>query len=117
MSTVDELLSITKKLHAHLQQKVMPEERDEYIKTIESLLGERDAFIEKLNPPYSAAEEEAGAEIVRYNQEIDTMLEVLMADIQTDIRLLKHQKSSSQKYANPYSSSSSADGMFYDKRK
>ncbi|WP_066175546.1 hypothetical protein [Bacillus marinisedimentorum] len=117
MSTVDELLAITKKLHAHLQQKVVPEQRDEYIKTIESLLGERDAYIGKLDPPYSEEEEQAGAEIVRYNQEIDTMLEVLMADIQTDIRLLKHQKQSNERYSNPYSSSSSADGMFYDKRK
>ncbi|HEX6922324.1 MAG TPA: hypothetical protein VF149_00755 [Bacillales bacterium] len=112
---VEQLYNCTKKLHSHLSKGLPETDREEYIERIESLLEERQQWIVE----YSASSEggnRTGHDIAEYEQEIQKMIGDMFEQIREDVHRLRRQKTTSQRYANPYRGGS-ADGMFLDKRK
>lgn len=116
MSVVDSLHHLTKQLLDEVSGASDKDLRDSHIVNIVDWLDQRDALMEQLQPPYNHEEKRLGKEITEWNAIIHEKLHLLKQEIKQDITQLKVQKSSNQKYVNPYQNTA-VDGMFYDKRK
>lgn len=115
VSVVKELYQVTVSLYQEVHKRVPKENRDEQIERINKFLEERQALLDKFQPPYSEEESKIGQQIVQINKVIDTQLEKIFADIKMDLKELKIKKEQSTKYSNPYESIAT-DGIFFDKR-
>jgi flagellar protein FliT len=91
-------------------------ERDAKISKVEALLEKRQQAMADMAPPYSEAEKELGAKLIKLNEKATELMRREKLFVQKDIKDLTVKKESSNKYINPYQSMAT-DGMFYDKRK
>ncbi|MFB1049898.1 flagellar protein FliT [Paraliobacillus sp. JSM ZJ581] len=93
------------------------EEREKIIENVNVLLNHREIILAEIKPPYTAEEKEIGIKLVPLEQKIQQRLNLLFTNIKTDMRTVKKQKSTNQKYMNPYQSLANSDGSYLDKRK
>ena len=114
MNALQGFYEISNQLIHLLQQDNL--DRDVRIENIQNLLGQREALLGAIQPPFSQEEQELGNKLVEQNQQVEQLLQKQKQEIQQDIKRLHLQKESNQKYMNPYESLS-IDGVFYDKRK
>ncbi|KAA0548796.1 hypothetical protein FZW96_06970 [Bacillus sp. BGMRC 2118] len=117
MSIVKQVYEVTSKLHQLLQQEETDsEKRDDVIEQIEQLLEDRQSLLDEMKGPYSDEEMQLGKQMIEYNTYIDRQLAKLRLMVQADMNKLKKQKSTNEKYVNPYKNVN-FDGMFFDKKK
>lgn len=117
MSVVRRIYDVTSTLFELLQdEKFEQDQRDELITLVEQLLSERQLLLDDLKGPFSEEEMELGQRIVEFNKVIDEKLPHFKQAIQADMNKVKKQKTSNEKYTNPYKNVS-LDGMFFDKKK
>ncbi|WP_209121459.1 flagellar protein [Alkalihalobacillus sp. BA299] len=117
-SLVEDIFSVTKKLHTHLLTQLPKENdaRDNFIEVVEKLLAERQALISKLGQvSMTEKDRDKGREIVALNQVIEKKLATFQMQIQTDINNFKMRKKQNRKYDNPYDGPT-LEGAFFDKR-
>ncbi|MDE5414053.1 flagellar protein [Alkalihalobacterium chitinilyticum] len=117
-SVVEDLFTVTEKLHSLLLQPLPKEDdqRDGYIDEVEKLLSERQALIPALGRVTLTAEDkEKGRELVALNQEIEQRLADKQKQIKTDINNFKLKQKQNRKYDNPYDGPT-LEGAFFDKR-
>ena len=117
MSQVQKLHDVTSQLYELFQKDHAEEERDETIEQVNGLLDEREQLLQDIQRPYSDKEKELGKEILHMDQTIQEKTNALMKQVKKDIAQTKKQKSSNQKYTNPYQNVSTSDGMFMDQKK
>lgn len=117
MNRLDTLYDVTIKLRELLDQPVKETNREEIIAGVQLLLNERELVIKDIVKPYTEEEMIIGKKIIPIDQEIQKKTEQLFTQLKTEIRNVKKQKVSNQKYADPYQSLANYDGAFLDKKK
>ncbi|WP_456277662.1 hypothetical protein [Bacillus sp. AK128] len=117
MSPIEKLHQVTKELYSFLEKQPLEEERDEYIKYINFLLDKRETILPDLSPPSTEKDKALVEEIQVIDNDVRIKLKALFNMIGKDLNNLKKQKVSHQKYVNPYASTNSMDGTFFDKKK
>ncbi|QAS53709.1 flagellar protein FliT [Halobacillus litoralis] len=116
MSVWTEFSSITKKLDEVVHQQVTEKNRTALIEEVEVLLDKRASMLENLPEP-SQEEKPLVKEVLQRDLKINQKLEFLFDGLKGDMRNMKKQKSSKQRYINPYQSVSGYDGMYLDHKK
>ncbi|MCP3031422.1 flagellar protein FliT [Halobacillus sp. A1] len=110
-------LTITELLSKEVNRKVTDDNRQEVVQEIQRLLGERSAIIQQLPQPQTNKEKEIVQTVMSLDLDINQKLEFLFNGLKVELRQMRRQKSSTQRYMNPYQSVSSFDGMFMDRKK
>ncbi|MGP4061274.1 flagellar protein FliT [Halobacillus sp. H74] len=116
MSVWTEFSSITKKLDEVVHQQVTEKNRTAVIDEVEVLLEKRASMLENLPEP-SREEKPLVKDVLQRDLKINQKLEFLFDGLKGDMRNMKKQKSSKQRYINPYQSVSGYDGMYLDHKK
>ncbi|WP_421381434.1 hypothetical protein ACOJQI_20100 [Bacillus salacetis] len=116
MSAVEDCHRITEKLHSLVHREVDEEEREDLIKEVEWLLGQRETLLSQISPPFTEKEGRLGSEIVSWNKAINQKLKTIQLFIKRDINGVSNKKDKAQRYSNPYDNLQT-DGYFYDKKK
>jgi flagellar protein FliT len=116
VSTVDEIFGKTEEIHDWVIGGLPKNEREAYIEKLNKLLAERQELLDQLPPSSTEGDLKLGEKILALNRKFEPVLAEQMKMIQSDLQNVKHKKKTNTKYANPYQSTS-ADGMFFDKRK
>ncbi len=117
MSQVQKLHEVTSQLYELVQEEPAAEEREEIIGKVNDLLDKREVLLQDIQGPYSDEEKKFGKEIVHMDLFVQERTNALMKQVKMDIARTKKQKSSNQKYTNPYQNVSNYDGMFMDQKK
>ncbi|WP_101843037.1 flagellar protein FliT [Halobacillus sp. Marseille-P3879] len=117
MSSWAVFLQYTEELSQQVNQKVKDENRSQVIQEVQRLLEERAKLLKDLPQPADNEEKEMVKQVMRLGLDINQKLEFLFKDLKVEMRHMKQQKSSNQKYTNPYHSVASYDGMFMDRKK
>ncbi|MGR9048807.1 flagellar protein FliT [Halobacillus faecis] len=116
MGVWTEFTSITEKLDEVVHQPVNEKNRTAVLEEVETLLDKRAAMLEQLSEP-SQEEKAMVREVIKRDLKINQKLEFLFDRLKSDMRNAKKQKSSKQRYVNPYQSVSGYDGMYLDHKK
>lgn len=116
MSVWRQYLTLTVKLDEAVHQPVTEKNRATVIEQVEEYLNKRALLLEKLEQP-SDEEKELLVDVKRRDLKINQKLEFLFDGLKRDMRNMKKQKSSKQRYVNPYQSVSGFDGMYLDHKK
>ncbi|KHE67542.1 flagellar protein FliT [Halobacillus sp. BBL2006] len=117
MSAWQEFLTLTKELDEVIHQPVSEKNRANVLDRVDVLLDKRQALMGELTQPTSDQERAVIEEVKKRDLKINQKLEFLFTDLKKDMRNNKKQKSSKQRYTNPYQSVSNYDGMFFDHKK
>jgi flagellar protein FliT len=116
MGAWSEFLRVTIKLDDAVHQQVDERNRAAVIAEVEEHLATRESMIELLEQP-TESEKALVKEVQKRDLEINQKLEFLFDGLKRDMRNAKKQKSSKQRYVNPYQSVSGYDGMYLDHKK
>ncbi|UOQ95616.1 flagellar protein FliT [Halobacillus shinanisalinarum] len=108
---------VTAQLDETVHQKVTDQNRKDVLEEVEKLLDQREQFLTKLPQPQTSEEQAVIERIIKREPTLNQKLEFLLNDLKVDLRNMKKQKSSKQRYTNPYQSVSAYDGMFMDHKK
>ncbi|QHE53589.1 flagellar protein FliT [Pontibacillus sp. HMF3514] len=117
MNQIETLHDVTSELYDLLQTIPSSEEREGVIEKINELLDQREELLNGMEGPYSDEEKRLGKEILHMNETIQIQVQSLMKQVKMDMANVKKQKTSNQKYTNPYQNLNNFDGMFLDKKK
>ncbi|SFF68087.1 flagellar protein FliT [Halobacillus alkaliphilus] len=117
MTVWKQFYDLTQELEEKVHQTVTEKNRGEIVAYVEEILAERSALLHKLPQPESEGERALIADVLQKDIKINQKLEFLFDGLKRDMRNMKKQKSSKQRYANPYQSVSNYDGMYVDHKK
>lgn len=114
-SIVQEILEITQQLKVQLGKNPKDEEQEQHIANINLLLDKREVLLQQLPVEYTEQERALGQATIQLNQDIEILLQNFFLKIQKELRQVKNSMMVFNKYQKE--SSTSVDGMFFDKRK
>ena len=117
MNRVRPVFEITEKIEKILKDEITSNNRQSVIEEINSLLIEREKYMENISEPYTNEELELGKKLLPINQHIQQEMNLLFTELKVEMKQMKKQKNSNRKYTNPYENVQTVDGMFMDKRK
>ncbi len=116
MKELDEFINKTTKLAEILDAGLLSEGREEYIQSIQDLIGEREQLLKTLPDLSKVLDNNAKQELINLEKKISRLMLEQRNTIKKDLQVLQLKKKKSNNYANPYENLS-ADGMFLDKKK
>ncbi|WP_042142663.1 flagellar protein FliT [Paucisalibacillus sp. EB02] len=117
MNRIQPIFEITEDMDKILSGDMTNNDRQRVIEEINTLLIKRDSYMELISEPYSDEELALGKKLLPTNQKIQQKMNLLFAELKTEMKQMKKQKNSNRKYTNPYENVQTIDGMFMDKRK
>ncbi|WP_163539832.1 hypothetical protein [Gracilibacillus sp. YIM 98692] len=117
MRNVEEYIDLTKKMIQLVEEPIKGDERDTIIEQVMDLMEERQAVMKQVQPPYSEAEKELGAQAIMLDKHLQHKLSIIFQKIKKDMRETKKQHKSNQQYLNPYKNLANYDAMFLDSKK
>lgn len=117
MSSIIELKTITDEFVQLLEKPVSAKDRDQLLEEVNRLLDKRDQLLKKVKGPFSEQESTVVASIMERDKEIQLKLDHLFLALKSELRDVKKQKSSSEKYLDPYRNIATHDGSYWDKKK
>ncbi|MGP4077715.1 flagellar protein FliT [Halobacillus sp. K22] len=117
MDVWEHFYDLTTQLEEKVHQTFTERNRSEMVAHVEKLLAERDALLLKLPQPENEAERALIDDVLQKDLKINQKLEFLFDGLKRELRNMKKQKSSKQRYTNPYQSVSTYDGMYVDHKK
>ncbi|MFD2922582.1 flagellar protein FliT [Halobacillus naozhouensis] len=117
MAVWEQFVSITEQLDEIVQQKVTDQNREAMITQIDELLDGREQILPVLTKPQTSREQDIVNQVLQREPTINQRLEHILNELKVDLRNMKKQRSSKQRYTNPYQSVSGYDGMFMDHKK
>jgi flagellar protein FliT len=94
----------------------MNTDRNELIHQVKQFFVRRSEMLSRIKGPLSSDEQLLGKRLIILNEELNKVLSQIKTNIQRDINGLRKNRTSMQRYINPYASTQT-DGFFYDKRK
>ncbi|MBN8235330.1 flagellar protein FliT [Halobacillus kuroshimensis] len=109
-------LTLTKELEEMVHQP-SSQTRSQRMEHINDLLEKRQKLLSKLPQPSTDEEKAIVQEVKKRDLVINQKMEFLLMDLKNQMRNNKKQKSSKQRYINPYQSVSTYDGMYLDHKK
>ncbi|UOR14058.1 flagellar protein FliT [Halobacillus amylolyticus] len=113
----EQFASITAQLDEMIHQRVTDQNRTKVLEEVDKLLDQREQLLTSLPQPQTSEEQAIVERIIKREPAMNQKLEFLLNDLKVDLRNMKKQKSSKQRYTNPYQSVSTYDGMFMDHKK
>lgn len=116
MTALEELITLTKRLHDLFTIQTIPQKRDYIINEIDKILEERAHIIPLLEVPISTEEIKQIQSFMKLNQETEEKMVVFLQDLKHDIHTNKLQRKSNQSYIHPYHHIQSADGIYVDRK-
>ncbi|RCW67088.1 flagellar protein FliT [Saliterribacillus persicus] len=116
MDKILKLYKLTNSLIEEAEKATSSEDREEVIEKINTLLDEREVLLKEIKAPFSEEETKKGQEIIELDGRLQKMLAIIFFDLKKEMRSVKKQKSSNEKYVNPYQKLSGHDGMFMDSK-
>ncbi|MYL49169.1 flagellar protein FliT [Halobacillus litoralis] len=116
MSDWTDFLSITKELDELVHRPIHEKNRAAIVEQVDVLLDKREAMLRGLPQP-SPEEKELVQQIIQSDLKVNQKLEFLFDGLKRDMRNMKKQKASKQRYTNPYKSVSGYDGTYVDHKK
>ncbi|GEN54424.1 flagellar protein FliT [Halobacillus faecis] len=116
MSGWADFLSITKELDELVHRPIHEKNRASIVEQVEGLLDQRETMLRDLTQPVDE-EKVMVQEVLQRDLRINQKLEFLFSGLKRDMRNMKKQKSSKQRYINPYQSVSGYDGTYVDHKK
>lgn len=117
MGRMERLEDVSMKLYDLLAKPMDAHDREQVIEEAEGLLAERELILEEVKAPYTEAEIEIGRKLIPIDKQMQQRLNLLFTSLKVEMRSVKKQKSTNQKYINPYKNSSNFDGTFLDQKK
>ncbi|WP_440896330.1 flagellar protein FliT [Amphibacillus sp. Q70] len=117
MSVLNELKKVTEGLAQVIEQPVTAKNRDQVLEQIDEYLDKRSQLLENVKAPFSEVETELGTLIMEKDKEIQLKLNHLFLALKGELRDVKKQKVSTEKYLAPYRNVASNDGSYWDKKK
>ena len=117
MSTLTELKTITNGLAQLLEKPVTAKDRDQMLVEVNQYLDRRDHLLKDIKAPFSDKDSELLSEIMEKDKEIQLKLDHLFLALKSELREVKKQQSSSEKYLDPYRDVATNDGSYWDKKK
>lgn len=117
MSTLSELKKITDELGQLVEKPVSAKNRDQVLEEINHLLDRREQLLDVIKAPFSTEESDLAASIMEKDKEIQLKLDHLFLELKSELRDVKKQQSSSEKYLDPYRHVATNDGSYWDKKK
>ncbi|WP_232324889.1 flagellar protein FliT [Halobacillus mangrovi] len=108
---------MTTELDKIVHQPISDSNRADLLDRVDVLLDKRQSLMGELTQPSTDEEREMIEKVKRLDVKVNQKLEFLLTDLKRDMRNNKKQKSSNQRYTNPYQNVSSYDGMFFDHKK
>ncbi|MGP4040722.1 flagellar protein FliT [Gracilibacillus sp. D59] len=117
MVRMTRLKEITLKLNQTLDEIRKSANREERIIEIQKLLNEREDLLKEVKKPYTEEELKVGRELITIDRDIQKKMNQIFEGVKVDVRSVRKQKSSNQKYVNPYQNLATNDGTFLDKKK
>ncbi|CQR46408.1 Flagellar protein FliT [Paraliobacillus sp. PM-2] len=117
MERMQQLYRLTVELLQVVDQATKVKNREEEMKKVTDLLDQREILLQTIKHPYTEEELAIGKKILPMEQEIGQKMQALFTHLKIDMRTVKKQKTTNQKYSNPYKNLASFDGTFLDKRK
>ncbi|MDV6376948.1 hypothetical protein ORD22_01550 [Sporosarcina sp. GW1-11] len=99
-----------------LTNEVEETKREEVIEQIEKILDDRDKLQSQIAQPFTAAEKEAGQELMTIEKEVQSNLARFMKAIRANITQSQSKKEHITSYTNPYGNMMQ-DGAYYDTKK
>ncbi len=117
MTVWKQFASITEQLDETVKQKVTDQNRENIIAKIDELLDGREQLLPELTKPQTSSDQAIVDQVLQKEPSINQKLELMLNELKVDMRNMKKQRSSKQRYTNPYKSVSGYDGMFMDHKK
>ncbi|AYC28961.1 hypothetical protein [Paenisporosarcina cavernae] len=119
MDSLESALKISKELFEFLAEVPSSIKRDEFLNNLSKLLEDREkVFADLLDLESVIANEKDKYQIlVELDQAILKRMTLIQETIKRDILSLQVRKKTESSYTNPYSSTQTSDGMYYDKKK
>ncbi|WP_226580589.1 flagellar protein FliT [Halobacillus litoralis] len=117
MTAWNEFLTVTEELNEVIHQPVTEKNRTDIINRITNLLANREELLEVLPQPEHDEQRAVIQKVKEMDLQINQKLGLIMVDLKKDIRNVKKQPSTKQRYVNPYKSVSTYDGMYVDHKK
>lgn len=117
MSSLIELKTITDEFVQLLEKPVSAKDRDQLLEEINRFLDQRDHLLKEIKAPFSEEESDLVTTIMEKDKEIQLKLDHLFLTLKSELRDVKKQKSSSEKYLDPYRNIATHDGSYWDKKK
>lgn len=117
MEHMKQLQRLTLELFETVDQATKAKERETAITKVTELLDQREALLQEMKEPFTAEELAIGKELLPMEEKIQQRMQLLFNDLKMDMRAVKKQKSTNQKYRNPYKDLANFDGTFLDKKK
>lgn len=116
MRALVEFIKKTKQLQSHLEKGFPEDNREEYIRTIDRLLEERQQLLNELPDLSIALDDRNKQEMISIENQIQELMKSYQGKIKEDLKTLQLKKRKGNQYSEPYGNFS-VDGMFYDKKK
>ncbi|GAA4065443.1 MAG TPA: flagellar protein FliT [Bacilli bacterium] len=117
MSSLIELKTITEKFVQLFEKPILAKDRDQLLEEVNRFLDQRDQLLKKIKAPFSEEEANLVSTIMEQDKEIQLKLDHLFLTLKSELRDVKKQKSSSEKYLDPYRHVATNDGSYWDKKK
>src|SRR5690625_600225 len=114
---LEKITQLTEQLLKLFQEGSSTKKRDQLIAQMNQLIEQRESYIQRLNPPYSAEEIEKGQHIVEMNKRLAKKMLSFQNELKKEMQQMKKSKQSTEGYVNPYKDVRSIDGMFLDQKK
>ncbi|HLR15190.1 MAG TPA: hypothetical protein VK144_05160 [Bacillota bacterium] len=116
MTALEELMTLTMRLHELFFKQNISQNRDYVIQEIDRLLDERSHIIPLLEAPTSTEETKQVEAFMKLNQETEHKMQSFLEDLKHDMHSSKLQRKSNLSYINPYNHIQAADGMYVDRK-
>lgn len=117
MQTLNELNLVTDELAQLLKQPISAKNRDQVLTEVNQVLDQRDLLLKNIKPPFSEQASKLGTSIMKKDKEIQLKLDYLFLELKGELRDVKKQKTSTEKYLDPYRHVATNDGSYWDKKK
>lgn len=116
MNRLEKLYQITCQLKELLDQDVTAKNREEIIQQMTELIDQRGELMKSISPPYTKEESEMGRKVLELNGFIQEKMNALFNELKLEMKQVKQQRQSKQRYVNPYQDVQVMDGMFLDSK-
>lgn len=116
MSVLNELKLVTEEFLELIEQPITAKNREQVLEEVDQFLNKRSQLLAEVRPLFSEAETELGTLIMEKDKEIQLKLNHLFLELKKELRDVKKQQISTEKYLDPYRQVASNDGSYWDKK-
>lgn len=92
-------------------------DREQILVNIQAMINRRDKLIGTIKKPYTEHNQALGEKMISINEKIQNRMNLLYAEIKTDIKNMQRRKEKNISYINPYGKMTTEEGVYVDREK